>query len=173
MSAPIQKERPKRSRVVINLEKAREMAHMPKRGSRGAKILGIVAILLIVAILGVAVGGFLWWQSYKKSPAYTLALLVDAAQRNDEAVFNEIVDTDKVVENFVPQVTEKAIGRYASALTASLKKRVESLVPKLLPSVKQQVREEVNKRVKEMAERAGSKPFILIALGVPYVVDIK
>ena len=102
-----------------------------------------------------------------------MALLVDAVQRNDEAAFNEIVDTDKVVENFVPQVTEKAIGRYAAALTAPIRKQVEQLVPKLLPGVKEQVRAEVTKKIKEMSARAEGKPFFLIALGMPYVVDVR
>ena len=177
MADPMDKgNRPKRNRIIINLERAREAAHiprMPSRGSRGAKILGIIAALLLLMVVVFALGAFLWWQNYKTKPAYSLALLVDAVQRNDEATFNEIVDTDKVVENFVPQVTEKAIGRYAAAITAPIRKQVEQLVPKLLPGVKEQVRAEVTKKIKEMSERAEGKPFFLIALGMPYVVDIR
>jgi hypothetical protein len=98
---------------------------------------------------------------------------VDAVQNKDEAAFNELVDTDKVVENFVPQVTEKALGRYAAALTAPMRRQVEALVPKLLPGVKAQVRDEVTKKIKEISARAQGKPFFLIALGMPYVVDVK
>lgn len=166
-------DRPKPSRIVVNFERARQMAHVPKRGSRGAKILGIIAIVLVVVIIGAAAGGYFWWQSYKTKPAYSLALLVDAVERDDMAQFDQIVDTDKIVESFVPQVTDKAIGRYASALTGPLRKQVESLVPTLMPSVKQKVREEVIAHVKELGERAKGKPFILVALGIPYVVDIK
>jgi hypothetical protein len=177
MAAPQSKdERPKRNRIIISLERARTAAHippMPKRGSRGARILALVGLALVVIILGVALGAFLWWQNYKTKPAYSLALLVDAVQNNDEATFNELVDTDKVVENFVPQVTEKAIGRYAAALTAPVRKQVEALVPKLLPGVKAQVREEVSKKIKELSARAEGKPFFLIALGMPWVVDVK
>ncbi|HYO91724.1 MAG TPA: DUF2939 domain-containing protein, partial [Pyrinomonadaceae bacterium] len=171
-----QDERPKRNRIIINLERAREAAHippLPKRGSRGARILALVGVAFVVVLLGIALGVFLWWQSYKTRPAYSLALLVDAVQTNDEAAFNELVDTDKVVENFVPQVTEKAIGRYAAALTAPVRKQVEALVPKLLPGVKAQVREEVTKKIRELSSRAEGKPFFLIVLGMPYVVDIK
>ncbi len=173
---PDKGDRPKRNRIIINLERAREAAHlprMPSRGSRGAKILGIIAALLLLLVIVFALGVFIWWQNYKTKPAYSLALLVDAVQRNDEAAFNEIVDTDKVVENFVPQVTEKAIGRYAAALTAPIRKQVEQLVPKLLPGVKEQVRAEVTKKIKEMSARAEGKPFFLIALGMPYVVDVR
>ena len=177
MAAPQEKDpRPKRNRIIISLERARTAAHiphLPKKGSRGARVLGVIGIALVVIVLGIAVGAFLWWQSYKSRPAYSLALLVDAVQRNDEATFNELVDTDKVVENFVPQVTEKALGRYAAALTAPVRRQVEALVPKLLPSIKAQVREEVTKKIKELSGRAEGKPFILIALGMPFIVDVK
>jgi uncharacterized membrane protein len=173
MSAPVQKSgQRKRSRIVVDFDKAREMVHVPPRGSRGSKIMGIVAIVLAVLVLGAVVGGFLWWRNYRTRPAYSLALLVDAAQRNDAKAIDEIIDTDKIVEGFIPQVTEKALGRYAAALTAPLSKQVESLVPKLLPDIKDKVREEVTNRVREMGKRAEGKPFILIALGVPYVVGI-
>ncbi len=181
MSAPINEDKRtsrKRSRIVVDFDKAKEfvqhpMAHMPGRGSRGGRILLIVAIVLGVLLAGLIAGGYFYWQSYKTRPAYSLALLVDATQRNDQPVFDQIVDIDKIVENFVPQVTEKAIGQYAAALTAPIRKQVEQLVPKLLPGVKQKVRDEVSKHVKEMSARAGNMPFPLVALGVPYVVGIK
>lgn len=174
MSAPVQKSgQRKRSRIVVDFAKAREMAHVPPRGSRGSKVLGIVAIVVAVLVLGAIIGGYLWWRSYRSKPGYSLALLVDAAQRNDAKGIDEIIDTDKIVENFIPQVTEKALGRYAASLTAPLSKQVETLVPKLLPDIKDQVREEVTNRVKEVGKRAEGKPFILIALGIPYVVTIK
>jgi hypothetical protein len=166
-------DRPKPSRIVINLERARQAAHVPRRGSRGAKIFGIISLALGLLIIAAVAGGYFYWQSYKSKPAYSLALLVDAVERDDMKTFDEIVDTDKIVESFVPQVTEKAVGRYASALTGPLRGQVESLVPKLLPGIKQKVREEVIAQVKEMSERAKGKPFFLVALGIPYVVDIK
>jgi BMFP domain-containing protein YqiC len=135
-------------------------------------LLGCVGALLLIGIAGFLVA-FLWWQSYKTGPAYSLALLVDAVQRDDRAMFDELVDTDSVVKNFVPQVTEKAIGRYASGITAPLRQQIEALVPTLLPSVKQRVRDEVTKQIKQLAARAEGKPFILIALGMPYQVEIK
>jgi hypothetical protein len=166
-------DRPKPSRIIINLERARQVAHVPPRGSRGAKILGIIAIVFALAIIGAIAGGYFWWQSYKTKPAYSLALLVDAVERNDTAGFDEIVDTDKIVDNFVPQVTDKAFGRYASALTGPLRSQIEALIPSLLPSVKQKVHDEVVAQVRELSARAQGKPFVLVALGMPYAVDIK
>lgn len=172
-------DRPKRNRIIINLERAREAAHiphLPKRGSRGARVLALVGILLALLVLGVALGAFFWWQNYKTKPAYSLALLVDAAQTNDQAAFDQLVDTDAVVNSFVPQVVDKAIGRAASsvvtAVAGSVREKIEALVPKLMPAVKQQVRAEVVKGVKELSERAEGKPFFLIALAMPFIVDI-
>jgi uncharacterized membrane protein len=180
MSAPVEekKDRPKRSRIVVEFDKAKEFAqhpmqHLPRRGTSGARILLIILLVLGVLLAGLAAGGYFYWQSYKTRPAYTLALLVDAAQRNDQAAFDQLVDTNKIVENFVPQVTEKALGRYASALTGPLRKQVEQLVPKLMPGVKQTVRNEVTRHVKELSERAGNWPFAIVALAVPYAVGIK
>jgi len=169
-------DRPKPSRIVINIDRARQAASpVPPRGGRGrgAKILGIIAVALVLLIIGVLVCGYFWWQSYKSKPAYSLALLVDAVQRNDTAAFDQIVDTDKIVDNFVPQVTDKALGRYSSALTGPLRSQIESLVPTLMPGIKQKVHEEVVAQVKELSARAEGKPFILVAIGMPYIVDIK
>ena len=79
----IDNQHPKPSRIVINFERARQMVHAPKRGSRGAKILGVIALLLGLVVIVALVGGYFWWQSYKSKPAYSLALLVDAVERND------------------------------------------------------------------------------------------
>lgn len=174
MSAPVKKSgQRKRSRIVVDFEKAREIAHIPPPGTRGGKIFRYIALVLALILVGAVAGGYLWWRNYQTKPAYSLALLVDAAQRNDTKAIDEIVDTDMIVENFIPQVTEKALGRYAAALTAPLSKQVETLVPKLLPDIKDRVREEVAGRVREIGKRAEGKPFIIIALGAPYAVNIK
>lgn len=174
MSLPVENNpQPKRSRIVVQLDRAREMAQMPQKGSRGARIFLIVLLVIAALLVGLAIGFFFWWRSYKTGPAYSLALLVDAAQRGDAAGIDEIVDTNKVVENFAPQVTEQATGRFGTALTPALRKQVETLVPKLLPRVRQIVHEEVIRQVKEMGARAEGRPFFLIALAIPYIVDIK
>lgn len=173
MSLPVENNpTPKRSRIVVQFDRAREMAHMPQKGSRGARILLVVLLVIAALLIGLAIGFFFWWRSYKTGPAYSLALLVDAAQRNDAPGIDEIVDTNKVIENFAPQVTEQAMGRLGTALTPALRRQVETLVPKLMPRVQQSVREEVVRQVKEIGARAEGKPFFLIALSIPYILDI-
>jgi hypothetical protein len=54
-----------------------------------------------------------------------------------------------------------------------MRQRVEALVPTLLPGVMDTVRAEVMKHIKEVTVRAEGKPFFLVALYIPYLVDIK
>lgn len=115
---------------------------------------------------------FFWWQHYKTTPAYSLALLVDAAQRNDAAAFDRIIDMEKVIDNFVPQLVQRATGGLASDLAASLRTQIESLAPEVMASVKQLVREEIRKRVNELAESSSARPFFLTALVISFETDI-
>ena len=181
MSAPVQNTPPtqKRSRIVIDLERGRDALHASPHGQQfygaGGRrrkwplVLGIFGVVLV----GLAVGGYFYWQHYKTKPAYSLALALDAAQRNDTAVFDEVVDTDRVAESFAPQMIDEATARLGTALTPAMRQRVAALVPTLLPKVKDSLRDEVMKHVKEASTRAQGKPFFLIALYLPYIVDIK
>jgi BMFP domain-containing protein YqiC len=182
---PVQNNPPKqkRSRIVVNLDRAGDQGVSPapqggqpsggqpfygagKRRRRWPIVLGSILLLLIL-------GGFVFWQIYKTRPAYSLALLVDAAQRNDTATFDRVVDTGKVVESFAPQVVNEATGRLGTALTPQMRQRIEALVPTLIPNVTENLRNEVMKQVREVTARAEGKPFFLIALTIPYIVDIK
>lgn len=177
MPVPVQNNPPTqpRSRIVINLERAG--VHLSPHGGQpfGAKRRKwpIVLSIIGVVLLGLIVGGYFYWQHYKTKPAYSLALAIDAAQRNDAAAFDEVVDTNKVVESFAPQIIDEATGRLGTALTPAMRQRVEALVPTLLPKFKDSVRDEVMKHVKEGSARAAGKPFFLIALYLPYVADIR
>jgi hypothetical protein len=44
------------------------------------------------------VGGFFWWRHYQSTPAYAVTLLVDAAQRNDVAAFEKLINDDEVAK---------------------------------------------------------------------------
>ncbi|HYN25828.1 MAG TPA: hypothetical protein VES69_12375, partial [Pyrinomonadaceae bacterium] len=127
--------------------------------------------IVLVAVLAAA-GGYLWWRHYRTTPAYSLALLVDAVQRDDATVVNEIVDIDKIVDGLATEVTEKSVARYGGTLSPVQRKRIEALVPGLLPSVKQSVRDSLGKRLQEISEESEPKPFVILAIGLPYLVKI-
>ena len=132
-------------------------------------MLSLIALVLVAAVAALAVGGYVWWRGYKSSPAYSLALLVDAAQRDDLRAVDELVDSNQVAENFIPQVAGKIYGaEIPPAQAENLRKQVEALAPQMLPGVRDQIREEIVRVVKEAGARAGGRvPFVLLALGVP------
>lgn len=116
--------------------------------------------------------GFFWWQHYKTTPAYSLALVVDAAQRNDGAAFDRVVDMDNVVDNFLPQVAQTATGGLAADVAASLRTQLQSLAPGVIASVKQIIKEEIRRRINEVAGSSGARPFFLTALAIPFKANI-
>jgi hypothetical protein len=172
----------RRSRIVVKLDDE-QGAVGPKakrraggRGGRGGSMLLIFLALIAVILLGLLAGGYFWWQSYKTRPNYSLALLVDAAQRNDMQTFDSLVDMDRVVDGFVPQVLEKAGAQSAAGLPAgggAVRKQLQSVLLRFAPQIKQRAREEVAGQVKELSARAENKPFLLVALGMPFAVDTK
>lgn len=120
---------------------------------------------LLVFVLA---AGFFWWQQYKTTPAYSLALVVDAAQRNDDAAFNEVVDMDKVIDNFVRQFAQTTGGGLASNVATPLRTQLKSLAPNVMASVQQFIKEEIRKRIIEVASSSGARPFLLTALAIPF-----
>jgi hypothetical protein len=163
-----------RSRIVIDI-------NQPQKGRRGGsgrkggvrKVLAFVALIAGAALAVLVVGSYVRWQSYKKSPAYSLALLVDAAQRDDRRTIDELIDSNRVAENFIPQIAGKVYGvEVAPEQAESLRRRVESLAPQIVPGVRDQIRDEIARAVKEAAASTGGQmPFMLLALGVPRVVS--
>jgi hypothetical protein len=180
MSAPVPNNQQKqRSRIVISLDRAREMMHLgpqgqrpyggggvPRKRRKWPIITGAILLLLII-------GAVIFWQVYKTRPSYSLALAVDAAQRNDAAAFDQVVDTGAVVQSFAPQVVEQALGRLGTALTPEMRRRVETLVPTLLPTVTDSVRAQVMQEVRELTASAAGKPFFMMALAIPFIVNVE
>lgn len=132
--------------------------------------------LLLLAIVGAAVlsvpaGIFLWWQHYKTTPAYDLALLVDAIHRNDSATFNKIIAMDKITDTFASQVTQNVLSQNTSA-TESDRKQLDSSLTRLSPNMKQMVRDEVEKQIRDEATPSQGESFLMIALTMPYKMGI-
>ena len=102
--------RPK-SRIVIDVDKvAADAKGRTRRGGRARKALGVGALVTLGLLAAAAVGGYLWWRSYQKGPEYSLALLVDAARRDDLRAVDEMVDSDRVADGLAPQVVENLTG---------------------------------------------------------------
>lgn len=157
----------KRNRIVINMDSPR-----PKK-SRGrlGKILLIVAVVLLVIIGAAGTGGYFWWRNFQNGPAYSLALMVDAVQRNDPATFDRMIDTDKISADFVSQVREKTA---ASSLAASLwPTQADAATAPVSTKLKESLHEQLINELRELTAVAKGKPVFIVALGVPYFADIK
>jgi len=170
--------RGRKSRIVIDVAQAQAEARSRKRGpGRTKRILMLGALAVAGVLLLILVGGYAWWQSYRKSPAYSVALLLDAAQRDDIQAVESLIDSDRVAQGFVPQVIEKLTGGGAagSAQISALPRGViTAALPQLLPRVRETMREEIARGLKGFSESAGGqRPFILLALAVPRVAEIK
>jgi hypothetical protein len=144
------------------------MMSYPKKAHRRRWL----ALLLGGFLLTVFLAFFFWWQHYKTTPAYSLALLVDATQRNDDAAFDRIVDIEKVVDNFVPQLAQRGTGNLAVDLATSLRTRLQSLMPGMTESIKQVVKEEIRNDIRTLAGRSAAAPFFLTALAIPFRANI-
>lgn len=164
--------RGRKSRIVIDVEKARAAAHVGRRGRRVRRPLSIAALVVVGLLLVALVGAYAWWQSYKKGPAYSLALLVDASRRDDVQAVEPLIDSDRIAQGFVPQVIEKLTGEGA-ALPPDARARVTNALPQLLPRVRETVREEVARGVKAASAGAADTSFVVLALGIPRVANIK
>ncbi|HEV2765994.1 MAG TPA: DUF2939 domain-containing protein [Pyrinomonadaceae bacterium] len=166
--------RRKQSRIVINVDdgKQKSAARGGGRGffqriGRGGRALSVGALVVLGLLLLAFIAGLVWWQSYKRGPAYTLALLVDAARRDDAQAFEQLVDTDRVAQSLAPQVIDQALASVGGrgALPAP-RRQIEAALPNLLAGMRDQVRAEMSNGVKAAASqgRAENMPFFMLAL---------
>jgi hypothetical protein len=163
-----------RKRIVIDLDAPQSgpAARGPVvRGKRGRwrRILALFMGVVLVVVLAAIVGGFFGWRYYQSTPAYTLTLMIDAAQRNDLAEFQKRIDDEEIAKNMLASVSQKAAGRYGFALNSSIQQRIDSVMPTLLPSLQQTIHEEVVKEIKEFASKSEPRPCIFIVVTVAWL----
>ncbi len=108
----------------------------------------------------------------KKTPQYSLALLVDAARRNDQKAVDELVDTDAVVDDFMPQITDKAVELYGRGLAPATIQKMAQVAAPLMPAIKQRARAEVPNLIREKTSKFENIPFWAIAAGAGNYLDI-
>jgi uncharacterized membrane protein len=156
----------KRNRIVINLDSPR-----PKK-SRGrlGRVLLIVALVLVLIAGGLGTGGYFWWRNYQNGPAYSLAVLVDAVQRNDNATFDKMIDVDKISTDFVSQVRDKTAGSLAAALWTA---QGDAATAAVSAKIKESLNEQLVAQLRDLTAVAKGKPLFIVALGTRYFASIK
>lgn len=167
-----------RQRIVINVDGPPSQTTVKRPRTSGGKprrwlrVLGILFVLVVFVVVAAAVGGYFYWRHYQTTPAYTLALLIDAAQRNDAAEFEKRLNDDEIAKNMIATVSQKAAGRYGLAMNSSVQSQIDKVMPSLLPRLKQTIHEEVVRQIKEFAAKSQPQPFILLVIGVPRLVTV-
>jgi len=127
---------------------------------------------MVAFIAAITIAGFFSWRRFQASPEYSLALLVDAAQRNDQEQLAKLIDDDEISKNMIASVSQKAVDRYGSAINPTTQQQIDKLMPTLLPRVKQTVHNEVANQIKSFAASSEPKPFIVLLATVPSLVKI-
>ena len=168
---------PIRNRIVINLDAPGQGGSISGRMSnrkrrRWPKVLAILLLVIVLAIGGLGVGGYFWWRNFQTTPEYSLALIVDAAQKNDLAALNTKIDDEAIARGLVSEVSQKASSRYGLAMNASVQQQIDKVVPTLIPQMKDAIQAEVAKEIRDLSSQSEPKPLILIALAIPRLVTI-
>ncbi len=190
---------PRRSRIVVNVDDDDADAGVDMSGAspsssarrgrvrsprlarqRRRRVLSAGALVCVGLLLLFALGGYWWWQRFQRQPAYSLALLVDAAERDDAATFARLIDVDAVSRSLVPQVVDKvAAGAGSSSssgglvLPPAVRRQVATNAAVLLPGARDAIRNVLMAEMKAGAQRgsASNYPFFLKAIGVSQAVD--
>jgi hypothetical protein len=168
--------RGRKSRIVIDVERARaEGAQQKKkrRTGRVGRLLSITGLIVGGVVLVLLIGGYTWWQGYKKSPAYSLALLADAAQHDDMQGVESLIDADEIAKGFIPQVIDN-LASANMALPPQARAALSTALPALLPRVRETMREEIAREVKSFSKDDSSRmPFFVKALGVRQAAKVE
>ena len=145
----------------------------PVKRSRAKKFaLWTVGVLAVLAISS-AITFYFYWQSMKSTPQYSLALIVDAAKRNDQGVVNELVDIDAVVDDFLPQITGKAVELYGRGMPPDTIQRVAKVAEPVMPAVKERAKAELPEAIRQKTAEFGNVPFAAMVLGAQQYLDIR
>jgi hypothetical protein len=145
--------------------------HLPPQ-QRKPRTLVVVVVTALATVLVAVIGGLLYYQSLKKGPQYSLALLVDAAKRDDKAEIDQLVDINTLVDGFMPQITDKAVELYGRGLPPQTIQRVSALAQPLMPAVKERARAELPKAIRSRSEKYGNIPFFVMVFGADRYFDI-
>lgn len=142
------------------------------RGRFRKVILGASAVLAGLILVG-ATGFYLYWQTLKSTPQYSLALIVDAAKRNDQATVDQLVDINAVVDDFLPQITDKAVELYGRGMPPDIIQRVARVAGPVMPAIKDRARDELPSAIKQKTSEFGYVPFEAMVLGAEQYIDIQ
>jgi hypothetical protein len=141
--------------------------------SRARRIILAIAGVLTALIVVAVIGGYLYWRSFADTPQYSLALLVDAARRDDKAEVDSIVEIDSIVDDFMPQITDRAVELYGRGLPPQTIARVARVATPVMPALKERARAQLPNMIRKKTKRFESVPFAAMVMGADQYLDIR
>ncbi len=129
----------------------------------------MLASLALIA----SVAAYFYWRSFEDTPQYSLALLIDSSRRGDDRAFAQFVDTDTVIENFLPQITSKAAEMYGRGMPPVVLDKLLKIASPILPIAKERARTELPRLLRNETQRFSDVPFPAMVLGADKYLDIK
>ena len=143
------------------------------RKPRPLRTIRWIARVILLVLLLTGVGGYFYYQSLKRTPQYSLALLVDAAKRDDQQTVNDLIDIDAVVDDFMPQIVNKAVELYGRGMPPIIVDKMTKLAAPIMPAVKDRARSQLAFVIRDRTERFGRVPFFAMVLGADRYLDFK
>ncbi|MBV9242246.1 MAG: hypothetical protein JO314_09590 [Acidobacteria bacterium] len=132
-----------------------------------------IALISLASLLVIAGGAFLlYYQSLKKTPQYSLALLIDAARRDDKDQFAQLIDTDAVVDDFVGQVIDKAVDLYGRGVPQVVIDKARDLAQPILPVIKSQAHDRLAAAIKFRTKKFANVPFFVMVFAADRYLQI-
>ena len=136
------------------------------------KALSYISItVLVIAVIG-GIGGYFYWQHLKTTPQYSLALLIDAAKRDDQTEMEKLVNIDAVVDDFAPQVIDQAADIYGRGLPQRVIDKLRSLSDAMKPAIKQRARAEMPELIRRQTARYNNVPFFGFVIGADRYLNV-
>ncbi len=129
--------------------------------------------MLASLVLIASISAYFYWRSFEDTPQYSLALLIDSSRRGDDQAFAQFVDTDTVVENFLPQITSKAAAMYGRGMPPAVLDQLLKIASPILPIAKERARTELPRLLRNETQRFSEVPFAAMVLGADKYLDIK
>ena len=107
------------------------------------------------------------------TPQYSLALLVDAAKRDDTDAIAKLVDTDAVVDDFMAQIVDRAVDLYGRGLPSSVIQKITSIAEPVMPAIKERARSQLPAAIRVRSKRLANVPFFAMVLAADHYLIIE
>ncbi|HEX3101225.1 MAG TPA: hypothetical protein VHQ01_05515 [Pyrinomonadaceae bacterium] len=158
--------------AIFTLDQGETNSGVRRRESGALRAIRWIARIFLLVLLIIGIGFYFYYQSLKSTPQYSLALLIDAAKTNDQAMIDSVVNVDAVVDDFVPQITSKAAELYGRGLSPAVLDKLAGVATPVLPAVKERARAELPRLIRDRVERLPNAPFVFQVLGAGKYLDI-